>query len=176
MKKYYVVQIIIDVTIVILSIAILASPLLNELSPNSLVYTLLGVYAILELLEYLFIGYSKESFYLSVSSFVCAFSGFFLKNYNSNIVLSITMIVWVIMLSIIKIMNFENIYKKKNRLFLIKLSCSSIIILIVLLCSINMYFKISDIKAMLMLIYLIYGVLEFSTDFLDYKSNTLLKE
>lgn len=179
MKKYYLAQLVIDFVMIILGFIIFMFPSVAGLSANMVFYTMMSIYAGLELCEYfLSEKSSNESLYLFIASATGAFSGFFLRNYPSNGVLSVTLIVWILMVSIIKIMGFETIYKKKTNLFIIKLSAMSILILIALMVSVNIYFRISTIGYMLTLLYMSYGVLELICDGLDYLSvnSSFLKE
>lgn len=178
MKRYYVVQVVIDISIVVLGIFLLLFPQVASLGANIVLYTLMAIYAGLELLEYLIGGETTESLYLFSSAAVCAFSGFFLRNYDHKGVLSITFLVWILMVSIIKIMNLENIYESKKRLFTIKIGMMSTITMMGILISINIYFGISKINYMIALMFLSYGFLEILSDMMDYLSDDikLLKE
>jgi len=170
MKRYYSIQIIIDVCIIILGLLIYFFPNIVSVNPIMTFYLLMAFYSVLELLEYLFGGETKESLYLFISAGVCAFSGCFLHGLSPKGVISITLAVWVLMLAIIKIMNLENIYKTKNRLFIIKIGSTSFFILMGSLISINIYFNISVISYMLALLFLSYGFVEMFVDMLDYLS------
>lgn len=171
MNRYYLAQLVIDFVLILLGFIIFMFPNVASLSANMVFYTMMSIYAGLELCEYFFSEKkSKESFYLFVASATSAFSGFFLRDYPSNGVLSVTLVVWVLMISIIKIMSFETIYKKKTNLFIIKLTSMSILILIVLMVSVNIYYRMSTIGYMLTLMYMSYGVLELISDGLDYLS------
>lgn len=170
MKRYYVVQLIIDIVMIFLGFIIYLYPNISSVSANMVFYTMMSVYAGLELLEYLLTRDSIEGFYLFAASAVSAFSGFFLKEYSANAVLSITLVVWLLMIAIIKIIGFENIYKKKTNLFVIKLGCMSAVLLVGLLVAVNIYYRISSIAIMLALMYISYGFLECLSDGLDYLS------
>lgn len=171
MKRYYLVQLIIDVVISILGFMIYVFPHVSSVNASVVFYTLMVVYAGLELIEYLACENHEEALYLFFAAGVSAFSGFFLKDYDVNMVLSITLVVWTLMVAIIKIISLEKIYVKKTNLFTIKLTATSIIILIGILVAVNIFFKISIIGYMLALLYISYGVLEFICDFLDFLSN-----
>ncbi|HBA37605.1 MAG TPA: hypothetical protein DCY94_02685 [Firmicutes bacterium] len=178
LKRYYKVQVAIDVSIVILGLFLAFFPSIVNYNANIALYTLMGVYAGLELLEYLLSRCSFESLYLCISAGVCAFSGFFLKNYSPPGVISASILVWILLTAIIKIMNLQNIYIKKTRLFIIKLGLLSAYTTIGVLVSINIYFKISQINYMLSLLFLSYGFLELVSDLLEYLSDDVkfLKE
>ena len=153
-------------------------PHVTSLNASVVFYTLMSIYAGLELIEYLVCDDSKESLYLFFSAGVCAFSGFFLKSYDVNMVLSLTLVVWTFMIAIIKIISLEKIYVKKANLFMIKLVAASVVVLIGILVAINIFYRISVIGYMLALMYITYGFLELICDFLDYASHDtkLLKE
>lgn len=170
MKNHYRVQLIIDTVLIILGFLIYLFPLVARLNASYVFYTLMSIYAGLELIEYLFTRESKESILLFFAAAVCAFSGFFLRDYDVNMVLSVTLVVWSFMIAIIKIISLENIYAKKMNLFTIKLVSLSIIILIGICVAINIFFEISMIGYMLALLYITYGFLELLCDLLDYLS------
>ncbi len=169
-KRYYRVQIVIDIVLILLGFIVSAFPKISSLNANIVFYTLMSIYAGLEFLEYFISKYSKESIYLAISSSVCAFSGFFLKNLDAPTVLSITLVAWILMISISKIIGFETIYERRINLFIVKLSALSTVILIGILVSINIYFRMSAIGHMLALMYITYGFLELLCDVLDYAS------
>lgn len=179
MKRYYLAQLVIDFVMIVLGFIIFMFPNVASLSANMVFYTMMSIYAGLELCEYFISGQkSKESLYLFIASATGAFSGFFLRNYPPNGVLSVTLVVWLLMISIIKIIGFETIYKRKTNLFIIKLTSMSIILLIGLLVAANIYYRISSIGYMLTLLYMSYGILEFICDGLDYlsKNSRFLKK
>lgn len=179
MKRLYGAQVVIDVFIIILCLVIYSFPVLTKVNANIVFYTLLSVYAGLELLEFILSqGKLEEALYLFGASAVAAFSGIFLRNFEPSTVISITLLVWILMISIIKIISLEKIYKKKTRLFVIKLGCTSAIILIGILVSINLYYRMSELIYMLTLMYICYGFLELLTDTLEYLSDDIkfLKE
>ena len=171
MKRYYLVQLIIDFVIIALGFIIFLFPGVSSFNANIVFYTLMSIYAGLELCEFFIsLRKSKEGLYLFCASAACAFSGFFLRDYPEYGVLSLTLVVWALMVTIIKIINLENIANKKSRLFIIKLTAMSINILICLLVSVNIFFKISVIGYMLALVYISYGFIELLSDLLEYLS------
>lgn len=178
MKRHYVTQLAIDIVIIFFGFIIYLFPSVSDVNASMVFYTLMSIYAGLELIEYVVSRDSQESLCLFFASGVCAFSGFFLRNYDSNVVLSLTLVAWSLMIAIIKIISLEKIYVKKTNLFIIKLTSLSMIVLIGLLVAINIFYRISIIGYMLALLYISYGFLELLCDFLDYSSNNvkLLKE
>lgn len=171
MKRYFFVQLIIDIVIISLGFVVSLFPNVSDVNANVVFFTLMSIYAGLELCEYL-ISYRKvkDALYLFFASGTVAFAGFFLRDYKVNAVLSISLIVWLLMMTIIKMINLENIEYKKSRLFIIKLTAMSINILIGLLLSINIYYETSTIGYMLALLYISYGFVELTSDFLEYLS------
>lgn len=171
MKKHYLAQLVIDVVLVALGLIIYIFPHASSLNASVVFYTLMSIYAGLELIEYFISDNSQESLYLFFVAGVCAFSGFFLREYNPNIVLSLTLVFWTFCIAIVKIISLEKIYAKRVNLFTIKLTSTSIVILIGILVAINIFFRISLIGYMLALLYISYGFLEFLCDFLEYLSH-----
>ncbi len=178
MNRYLKAQIIIDAIILLLGVSLNLLPHATSINATRVFYILMSIYSILELIEFAFNRKIGESFWLFAASSVCAFSGFFLEAYQQNIVLSITLIVWLLTITIIKIMNLKNIYKDYNRLFIIKLAGLSIILTIGVLATINIYFRISVAVYMLSLIYMVYGFFEGLSDICDFfsRNEKVLKE
>lgn len=178
MKKHYLAQLVIDVVLIVLGFILYLFPHVSSLNASVVFYTLMGIYAGLELIEYFISEDSKESLYLFIVAAVCAFSGFFLRNYEVNAVLSITLVAFTFMVAIVKIDSLEKIYSKKTNLFIIKLTATSMFVLIGILVGINIFYRVSAIGYMLALLYLVYGFLEFIGDLLEYLSidSKFLKE
>ncbi len=178
MKRTYVVQLIVDAVIIFLAMCNYMFPSVTMESPNMVFFLMMGTYAGLELCEYIFDNKRKEPLYIFAASATAAFAGIFLRTYEPNFVLSLAIVTWLLMIAIIKIISLEDIYENMTHLFLIKLTSMSILVLIGLLVSINIYYRISTINHMLAFMYLTYGTLEFGCDFLTYLSENVkfLKE
>lgn len=171
MKRYYFVQLVIDIVIIFLGFIVCLFPSISEINANMVFYILMVIYAGLELCEYIISNRSvKEGLYLFFASGTCAFSSFFLKEYSTHAVISITLVVWLLMITIIKMIHLENIGNRKSRLFIIKLTTMSINILIGLLISSNIFFQMSKVGYMLAILYISYGFLELTSDFTEFLS------
>ena len=178
MKKTYIVQLIIDIVVIFLGLCNYIFPGATSVSPNTTFYLMMTIYSGLELCEYIFDRTRKEPLYVFFASTTAAFSGLFLRDYPANYVLSITIAVWVLMTGIIKIMSLEEIFEKKTHLFLIRLTALSVTVLIGILVSINLFYRISSTCYMLGFMYMTYGTLEAMCDFFTYLSENskFLKE
>ena len=178
MKRSYIVQLIIDAVVILLGLCNYIFPIATTLNPNSTFCLMLGLYAGLELCEYIFDRSRKEPLYIFFASATAAFSAYFLREYSANYVLSITIAVWVLMSAIIKLISLEVIFEKKTHLFLIRLTAMSVTVLIGILVSINLYYRLSSIGYMLGFLLMSYGVIEMTCDFLTYLSENIkfLKE
>jgi hypothetical protein len=178
MKKTYVVQLIIDAVVILLGLFNYTFPSITNINPNTTFYIMMSIYAGLELCEFIFDSHRKEPLYLFFASGTGAFSGLFLRDYPANYVLSITIAVWILCLAIIKTISLEEIFEKQTHLFLIRLTTMSVITLIGILVSINLYYHISTTGYMLGFMYMTYGFLEAVCDFLTFLSekSNFLKE
>ena len=170
MKKTYVVQLIIDAVVILLGLCLYIFPDVTNLDSNTIFSLTFGIYACLELCEYIFDNTRKEPLFIFFAGSVAAFSSFFLKNYDANYVIPTTIIVWIIAYAIIKIISLEEIGARKSNLFVIKLVSMSMLVILGILVSINMYFRMSTIGYSLALMYLSYGAIEAFCDFLSYLS------
>ena len=178
MKKTYLVQLIIDIIVIILGLCLYLYPNVTNLSPNLIFSLTFGIYAILELFEYIFDHSRKEPLYIFFSAGVASFATYFLRSYEANYVIPITIVVWIISFAIVKIINLGEILAKKSNLFIIKLVSLSVLVILGILVSINIYYQLSLITYALALMYLSYGTIEAFCDFLMYLSENskFLKE
>lgn len=170
MKRTYVVQLIIDAVVILLGFFLYTFTNITELGANMMFFMVMGVYSGLELCEYIFDYTKKEPLYVFFASFTASFAALFLRGYDANYVLSITIAVWLLMYAIIKMINLEDIYKKKSNLFMIKLSSTTMVTILGIFVSINMYFRIELVSFMLALLFLAYGSVEAFCDFMTYLS------
>lgn len=178
MKKSDAVQLIIDAIIIVFGLCMLIFPGSARLNPNNVFTITMGIYAFLELLEYIFDRTRIEPLCLFFSSGTAAFSSYFLREYSANYVLSITIAVWAFAIAVVKFINFKGIYEKKTHLFIIRLAMMSSFTLFAVLVSINLYYRLSTIMFMLAFMYMGYGILEIFGDFCSYLSENVafLKE
>ena len=170
MKKTYVVQLIIDMVVILMGLCLFLFPKVASLSPSIIFSLVMGIYAGLELCEYLFDHSRKEPLLIFIAAALSSFATYFLKGYDAHYVISITLVVWIIIFAIVKIITLEEIHAKKSNLFIIKLISTSMLILLGILVSICIYLCISDIGYALALMYLSYGAIEAFCDFLSYLS------
>ena len=170
MKNTYVVQLIVDIVVIFLGLCLYIFPDITDIGPNAMFGLTMGVYAGLELCEYILDHSRKEPLYLFIAAGVSSFAGYFLKSYDANFVLPITILVWIIIFAIVKIISLEEILAKKSNLFIIKLISASVLVILGILISINLFYKITEISYVLALMFLSYGTIELFCDFLSYLS------
>lgn len=171
MKKTYVVQLFIDAIVMILGVCLFIFPLANGINANDVFYVSFMIYALLELCEYILDHTRREPLCVFFSAAAASFSAAFLNNLDPAYVLSITIIVWILTYAIIKMISLEEIVKTKGNLFIIRLGTMSMLVLLGILISINIYFRISTLNYMLALLFLSYGTTEAFCDFLTYVSD-----
>ena len=170
MKKTYVVQLIIDIMMIIFGVCLFIYPGVRSINSNQVFYTTMGIYAFLELCEFVFDRTRGEPLYIFFTAGAAAFAGYFLRQFPICYVLAGTIAVWTLAITIIKINSLEEINLKKKYLFLIKLTSMSIFAMLGILVSINLYYRVSTLVYMLALLYMCYGAFELGTDFVTYLS------
>lgn len=177
-KKTFIVQLVIDAVIIMLGLFIFIFSNIVDLSPNTIFSLTFGIYAGLELCEFIFDHTRKEPLYIFIAAGISSFSGCFLSSYDPSYVISLTLAVWIIFFAIIKIISLEEIMAKKSHLFTIKLVSMSMLILLGIFVCVIIYLRINSIGYVLALMYLSYGVIEGLCDFLSYLSedSKFLKE
>ena len=170
MKKTYVVQLIIDAVVTFLGLCLYIFPNVADLGPHEIFSLTMGIYAGLELCEYIFDHSRKEPLFIFIAAAVASFASYFLRAYDANYVIPITVVVWIIFYAIIKMISLGEIKAKKSNLFIIRLVSMSMLIILGILVSINIFYRISSIGYVLALMFLSYGAIEAFCDFLTYLS------
>ena len=178
MKKTYAVQLIIDFIVILLGLYLYIFSDISNLNTNIIFSLTMCIYAGLELFEYILDHTRKEPLYIFFAAGLAAFATYFLREYDANYVVPITILVWIITYAIIKIISLEEISVRKSNLFIIKLVSMSMLVILGVLVSISMFYKISALTYALALMYLSYGVIEAFCDFLSFLSENskFLKE
>ena len=103
------ISIIVSFVLLFLGVLLFIFPWFNVNEPVNLLYLLFAVYAGVKLIEYILTrnGTDREALYTSVACMLASFSGFKFSGYNAPMVLSLTLISWVGIMSIIKLIKLD---------------------------------------------------------------------
>lgn len=160
-------NIIVSFVLLLMGILMLIVPFLGFMEPNMLLYVVFSIYALIKIIEIIIVKNSTndyEDIFTAIACALAAVSGFKFINYDSPMVLSITLASWVGIMSIIKLIKLDYYHDRENGMFYVNLVTFSMFLLLGLLTSINLYFNETVQILMLGFFFVINGLLNLAED------------
>lgn len=160
-------NLIISGILVLMGIFMLVIPFLGFMEPNMLLYVVFSIYALIKIIEVIItknISGDNEDIYTAIACALAAISGFKYIHYDPPMVLSLTLISWVGIMSIIKLIKLDYYHDRENGMFYVNLITFSLFLLLGLLTSINLYFSETVQILMLGFFFVINGLLNLAED------------
>ena len=162
MNKKQIVDLIIALLLIIVGSALLVLPILHFIEVKTIFLSVLGVYGVLNLVQFLLTLKSKdyEGLFTAIACIV-VFIVVCILNVNSNKwFLALSLFIWIILMSLIKLKKADYYNDRKNRVWIMKIITLIIFILCGLLTTINLYYE-NDIQVLVLgYFYLIHGIIE----------------
>lgn len=162
MKKKQIVDLIISVFLIICGSVMLLFPLFHFVKVKGIFLGVLGVYAILNLIKFLLTSKSKdyEGLFTSLASIIVFIIALKLNISQVPWYLALCLLIWIILLSLIKLKKSDYYNDRKNRMWIIKVISLVLFILVGLLTTMNLYYE-NDIQVLVLgYFFLIHGILE----------------
>lgn len=158
------INLITSAVIITLGILLFIFPWFGIEEPNNLLYLLFAIYAGIKLIEYILTrnGTDRENLYTAIACALASVSGFKFSEYSSPMVLSLTLISWVGIMSVIKLIKLDYYHDRKNGMFYVNLVSFSLFLLLGLLTSINLYFNETVQTLMLAFFFVCNGILSLA--------------
>lgn len=131
---------------------------------NTLFYTIMYIYAMITFCEY-FITKEEgdyEKLFTALACTLAGTSGIIFNLESTPMVLSLTLIGWVSIMAIIKLIKVDYLMDRNNKMWNVKIILFGAFILIGILTSINLYYEITTQTLMLGFFFLVSGLLELS--------------
>lgn len=156
----------VSIILVFMGIFLLIFPWFGETRPSRLLYLLYTVYGGIKIIEYIFTRSDKdyEDLYTGIACILAAASGFKFWMYSSAMVLSLTLVSWIGIMAIIKLIKLDFYHDRSNKMFYVNLITFSVFLLAGLLTSVNLYFEEAIQTIMLGLFFLVNGMLNLIED------------
>jgi uncharacterized membrane protein HdeD (DUF308 family) len=151
--------------LIVLGILLIIFPWFYEEQPAKLLYVLFAIYGGNKIIEYILTrnGTDHENLYTAIACILASVSGFKFGGYtNQPMVLSITLMSWVGIMSIIKLIKLDYYHDRENGMFYVNLITFSLFLLLGLLTSINLYFSETVQTLMMGFFFTVNGILQFS--------------
>ena len=158
---------IVSFVLVLMGIFMLVEPFLGYMEPNMLLYVIFSIYALVKIIEVIITRNNNsdyEDIFTAIACALAAISGFKFINYEPAMVLSITLVSWVGIMAIIKLIKLDFYHDRENGMFYVNLTTFSLFLLLGLLTSINLYFSETVQILMLGFFFVINGLLNLAED------------
>ena len=142
MKKENI-DLLVGVLMILLGSILVALPHINIVSIKTVLTSVMSFYMIINFLKYAFTMKFKdyEGLQVSIASLVTCILAFTLDINNKPKYLAITILVWLILMSLIKLKKADYYHDRSNNLWTLKIFILSFFILVGLLTSINLYYN-----------------------------------
>ncbi len=162
MNKKQIVDLVIAIFLIISGAILLVFPLFHFVKVKLIFITLLGVYALLNLIQFLLTKKSKdyEGLFTVIASLIAIIVALKLDINRVPWYLAITLFIWIIMMSLIKLKKADYYNDRKNSVWILKIVTLILFILTGLLATINLYYE-ADIQVLVLgFFFFIHGILE----------------
>ena len=147
--------------ILMLGISFFFSDYIEFIESSQIFYIIMLLYFGLEFTNYILTKKitGMHSLYISLCCIIATFSGVKYINEPSNMVISITLIGWMVIMLIIKLIRIEDLRNQNNYSVFINIFTMSLFILLGFLTITNIYKEISNINLMLGFFFTVNGIL-----------------
>ena len=150
-----------SILVLFLGISFFFTDYIRYFKSSEIFYVVMLLYFGLEFTNYIITRRitGMHSLYISLACIIASISGIKYINEPSNMVLSYTLIGWMIMMLIIKLIRIEDLRNKNNYSVLINIFTMSIFVLLGFLTITNIYKELSNINLMLGFFFTVNGIL-----------------
>ncbi len=162
MKKKQMVDLITSVFLIICGSVLLTFPLFYFVKVKSIFIGVLIVYAILNMIKFIltFKSYDYEGLFTSLASIIVLVVSIYLDINKIPWYLALCLLIWIILLSLIKLKKSDYYNDRKNKMWIMEVICLALFILAGLLTTMNLYYE-NDIQVLVLgYFFLIHGILE----------------
>jgi len=157
---------IVSIILILLGVLLLIFPWFGVEEPARLLYILFTVYAGMKLIEYIITkaGDDREDLYTAIACALAAISGIKYIAYEPTMVLSMTLISWVGIMGVIKLIKLDYFHDRQDGMFFVNLTTFSLFLLLGILTSVNLYYDVIVQTLILGFFFVVNGLLNLAED------------
>lgn len=162
MKKKQIVDLIIAIFLILCGSIILLFPLLHFIKVKIIFLSILLIYTILNLVKFILTFSYKdyEGLFTSIASIITFSIALNLDIAKTPWYLALSLLIWIIMISLIKLKKSDYYNDKKNKMWIVKIINLVLFILVGLLTTMNLYYENDTQILILGFFFLTHGILE----------------
>lgn len=162
MNKKQIVDLLIAVFLIICGVVLLVFPLFHFVKVKPIFMGILAIYGILNLIQFILTKDAKdyEGLLTMIASVITLIVAWRLDVAKTPWYLALTLFIWIIMMSLIKMKKADYYNDRKNPVWILKIVTLILFILSGLLATLNLYYE-ADIQILVLgFFFLIHGMLE----------------
>lgn len=162
MNKKQIVDIVTAIILILCGSILLIFPLFDFVNVKFIFMGILGIYAFMNLIQFLLTYKSKdyEGLLTTIASLIVLVVAWKLNISNIPWYLALSLFIWIILMSLIKLKKADYYNDRKNNVWILKIVTLTLFILSGLLATINLYYS-NDVQILILgFFYLIHGILE----------------
>lgn len=150
-----------SLSIIILGILFFIVPTVSNMEPNKILFVVMLLYFGVKISEYILTRKSRDSetIWVAIACFLASASAIQYGSIASNILVSVSLSVWVLILTIIKLIKINEYREQENTLMYINIVTMSLFILLGVLSVVSIYREIVSINLILGFFFIIEGIL-----------------
>ena len=170
MKKYHIAQLICFLFIFCLGASFLINPSLGLDNENYLFFIAMMFYGMMSYVLYMIIRRKGDYEYLftALVSVIAGAAGLILHNNNSTLVLSLSLVGWIAMVSVIKLIKIDYYHDRNNILWFVRTITFVLFLIVGTLTCVNLYYNIEVQSLMLGFFFMSVSILEIFDPIVDY--------
>ena len=174
MKRKQIVDLITAASLIVVGSVLLIFPLMKVLNVKYIFIGVLAYYGIMNLTQFILTSDSKdyEGLFTMIASIVVLVILGFLDVASNPLNLALTLFLWIIMMSLIKLKKSDYYHDKKKKTWVLKMITLILFIIVGLLSVINLYYGPTTQVLVLGYFYFVHGILEL----VDPITNLLLED
>jgi len=169
MKKNIKLETLVNIVIIIAGLVLIIFPWLGSAKPINIFYFILGMLAGLRAIEYMFQKdkSDKENINIAIVSFLVPFLSF-IKFPNPEMVMPLSLLTWIGLMSIVKLIKLDYLHDRKLPLFKVKLYGFIMFIILGVLTTYSLHFDDKVQIIILGFFVIIIGLMDLFKDHMEY--------
>lgn len=150
-----------SLSVVILGILFFLVPTISNMEPNKILFVVMLLYFGIKISEYILTSKAKDSetIWVAIANALAAAAAVQYGSVESNILVSVSLSVWALILTIIKLIKINEYRDKENTLMYFNIVTMSLFVLLGILSVISIYREVVNINLILGYFFIVEGIL-----------------
>lgn len=147
-KTKNIINIISSFSVILLGCLFFIVPRISDMEPNKILFISMLLYFGIKISEYILTRKSRDSecIWVAIASFLAATAALEYGEYASNIIVSISLSVWILILTIVKLIKINEYRDKENNLMFLNIITMSLFLLSGILSVVTIYRELISIN------------------------------